>query len=628
MDLAKIAYCKIHPAIGIARVGGSKTAYLIGPEVPKEDRANPDALPVDPKGPPIKTDGYKDDTGQLLRQVARFRIYGYDKDDQVLGEVTAEKGAAVTWQVHMANTKAAWYDFDQAFDIPESATLVSTLRNKAVKDRSQLIIDPGERSISGKNTRGPKYALNGGKFYGKEVSLGELQTDDEGRLLVFSGLGISASRTGAKADTFANNPDWHDDIGDGPVTATVTIGGKNINVEHAWVVVGPPDYAPGLIAVVTFYDIIRDVAWQTDPSIMPSHVSFQRDIAPLFERLAMNQWVNGGFGQQFSDLPALMPRLANNSKSEETLRKKMFARFRNPNFANQEPDAIPPVYGDNMNIKPKSPRQWLAVTALQYEMLHRWSAGAFNAGYDPEPGPQHLEDYPLQEQPGILDATVLDNTIGGPFHPGCEMTWPMRHTLMYDKPFRIKRRVGPEPDFGPSLDATKALAVRGPLDGSGPGSISRWMAVPWQTDTSSCLYAYAKGEVFLPTFWPVRVPNTVLTSQQYATVTDPKAPPKDREKAFAFENRPFWLRALPPRNQYELVINAFVAEWNEVGVVTQQDGPADEMFPSPMHVERGMNVPPPPAPLATAKVAVGAAPVAAVDGDQQPDELPNPRDFR
>jgi hypothetical protein len=628
MDLAKIAYCKIHPAIGIARVGGSKSAYLIGPEVPKEDRANPEALPIDPQGPPIKADGYKDDTGQLLRQVARFRIYGYDRDDKVLGEVTDAAEADVTWQVHMANTKAAWYDFDQAFDIPESATLVSTLRNKTVTDRSQLIIDPGARSISGKNTRGPKYALNGGKFYGKEVSLGELQTDDDGRLLVFGGLGVSASKTGAKATTFANNLDWHDDIGDGPVTATVTIGGKNINVEDAWVVVGPPDYAPGLIAVVTFYDIIRDVAWQTDPSIMPSHVSFQRDIAPLFERLAMNQWVNGGFGQQFAELPALMPRLANNSKAEESLRRTMFARFRNPNFATEEPDAIPPVYGDNMNIKPTSPRQWLAVTALQYEMLQRWSAGAFTAGYNPSPGPQRLEEYPLQEQPGILDATALDNTIGGPFHPGCEMTWPMRHAMMYDKPFRIKRRVGPEPNFGPSLNATSALAAGGPLDGSGPGSISRWMAVPWQTDTSSCLYAYARGEVFLPTFWPVRVPNTVLTAQQYATVSDPKAPPADREKAFAFENRPFWLRALPPRDKYKLVINAFVAEWNEVGVVTQQAGPADGSFPSPMHVEQGMNVPPPSAPVATAKVALGAAPVAAVDGDQQPDELPNPRDFR
>jgi hypothetical protein len=626
MDLAKIAYCKIHPAIGIARVGGSKTAYLIGPEVPKEDRAKPEARSMDPYAPPPKTDGYKDESGQLLRQVARFRIYGYDAEGNVLGEVTADPSIDVTWKVHMANSKAAWYDFDLALDIPEAAGTQSARRNRSTGNRSKLIIDPGERSISGRNTFGVQYALTGGKFQGKSVSLGELRTVD-GRLIILSGLGESASEDGCPANTFANNDGWHDDVGDGPVSATVKIGGKELEAEHAWVVVAPPDYAPGLIAVVTFYDIVRDVAWQSDASILPARPSFNRDIAPLFERLAMNQWANGGFGKLFHELPALMTELGDNSAGAKELREAWFGRFRNPDYATQQPDAIPPVYGDNMDIPPASPRQWMAVTKLQYAMLQLWAAGDFVSDYNPAPGPQHLEGYPLQEQPGILDATALDNTIGGPFHPGCEMTWPMRHAMMYDKPFRIKRRAGPEPDYGAFLDQTKALAVGGPLDGSSPGSISRWMAVPWQTDTSSCLYAYEGTDPFLPTFWPVRVPNTVFTEQQYATVLDPTASPAARAAAFAFENRPFWLRALPPRSQYKKVINAFVTEWNEVGVVTQRPGPDDGSFPSPMHVELGMNVPPP---VTLLKAAMGE--VAAADGetdaDRQPDRLPNPRDYR
>ena len=47
------------------------------------------------------------------------------------------------------------------------------------------------------------------------------------------------------------------------------------------------------------------------------------------------------------------------------------------------------------------------------------------------------------------------------------------------------------------------------------------MAVPWQTDTSSCLSRY-KHDVdgYLPTFWPARVPNDVLDLESYQAVMD------------------------------------------------------------------------------------------------------------
>ena len=43
----------------------------------------------------------------------------------------------------------------------------------------------------------------------------------------------------------ANNDDWHDDVADGPVTATVTFAGKApVRVQQpAWAVVAPPDLA-------------------------------------------------------------------------------------------------------------------------------------------------------------------------------------------------------------------------------------------------------------------------------------------------------------------------------------------------------------------------------------------------
>src|SRR5437660_11924202 len=105
-DLRKIAFCKIYPPVGIARVGDSeeKDAYFWPPEWP---------------GAPMQTPGgrvdrevfrYRDAHGKVKRQAAHFRIYAYDKDERVLGELT-DADAVITWTVTLANKKAAWFEF-------------------------------------------------------------------------------------------------------------------------------------------------------------------------------------------------------------------------------------------------------------------------------------------------------------------------------------------------------------------------------------------------------------------------------------------------------------------------------------------------------------------------------------
>ena len=78
--------------------------------------------------------------------------------------------------------------------------------------------------------------------------LGELRTDPEGRLLFLGGCGKSKSfQAGAKPITHANNVGWHDDVCDGPVRATVTFSdGSFKEAEPGYVVVAPPNFAPGL----------------------------------------------------------------------------------------------------------------------------------------------------------------------------------------------------------------------------------------------------------------------------------------------------------------------------------------------------------------------------------------------
>jgi hypothetical protein len=601
---AQIVRCVIHPAIGIARVGDSPAAFFLGPEVP---------------GPhPLPEGGFKDGAGRIKRQAARFRIYGLDADGNIVRELTAAD-AEIIWTVHLANRKAAWYNFETAFDIPEATgepstpdgspnpPLVVPRRNASVigADRAQLAIDPGPRSIAGAgaNPAGtePRYAFDSGRFFTASVYLGELRTDEDGRLLVLGGRGHSAPRVpGQMATTFANNDGWHDDTSDGPVTATVRIGGRELEAESAWVVVAPPNYAPGIQSVVTLYDVIFEVATKLEPRRAPPRPSFARQIYPLLARHVDEQWVNAGMLRDFgwgapgSFLePSVLARLADLSSGSRFIRQEVFERFRDAAYRRQEFGALPPYYGDAVAFPPISPRQWMAVLPLQYRWLEQWAAGDFEADW-PEGGLRfatRLEDLPTDEQPDALDRAALDECLGGAFHPGCEVTWPVRLPLLYASPFRVRHRTAPEPDWGDQMTSANALAPDGPLSGSGPGDLTRWMAVPWQTDTSSCLSAYEPElDPYLPTFWPARVPNHVLALQDYRVVMDAAAG-MDRRTA-AFRQRVEWLRSPTIRGRAALqLINAFIAGWSRYGVITRQPGPADtDAFPEDFWVELGYDV--------------------------------------
>lgn len=614
-----IVRASIHPAIGFARVGNSRDEFYLGPEIPG--------------GGPIAPDGYKDPAGAIKRQAARFRVYGLNSNGEIVRELT-EAEAEIKWTVHLANKKAAWYDFHTALDIPEA--IPTKRRNASYQGsmRKDLVVDPGPRQVSGKR----KHAVfNSGKFLGSRMYLGELRTDDQGRLLVLGGRGRSFSPAGNPLYTFANNEGWIDDTSDGPVMARVRLRDRELAVDPAWVVVGPPNYAPGIAACCcTLFDVVHQT--MLDSGLVPGagQVTFLADIFPIFQRLADLQWVNQGMLDRYGwgspeDFLSLeyLARLSDPSPQNASFRQSLFARFRNPNYEvlQKGEDLLPPMYGDAITLPPTTPRAYHAFQPFQYQAIERWAAGDFVMGVA-GPVVDELESLPISIQGAALDRAALEACLGDAFHPGCEVTWPIRHPQMYQSPYRLKHAIDPslelstkgeddrdarhmkvraggqdeprrasavklsngrereEPDYGDMLTPEVVLAPTGPLDGSYPGSLSRWMAVPWQTDTISCNsgYQYQAEPVdfYLPTFWPARVPNHVMTERNYHDVLNESLSIEERRQAFG--SREFFFRNLDDGNHLA-ALNQMVEQWPRLGVVTEQPGPDDSRFPAFFQVE-------------------------------------------
>jgi hypothetical protein len=610
-DSKPVVRCAIHPSVGIARIGNAPAdEYFLAPEVP--GRAS------DP-GP----QGYKNAKGQVRKQAARFRIYGYDRKGNVVREITAAE-AEITWEVHLANRKPAWYQFLNAMDLKQYAQS-TTYRNADVAGelRQGLVNDPGAIRITGRSTHGPTYRFDQGYVrFGAaggpiHVPLGELRTDDRGRLIVLGGDGKSASVAGQPPATFANNDGWYDDVSDGPVRARVRLkGGKEMDAEPAMAAVTPPNFGPGLYGTVRLFDLIQDLFLRQGWEKQPKELAFWDQIFPIFERMVSSQWVMEGANILFGpgspgDLtdPERLKLLSDPGKKARAEREKVFKLFRQPPppwdspesraaLPPPQPSRLQPFYGDGYGDYRNVAIDDLALTQTQYERLRRWAAGDFVPG-KPYVPPARLEDLPLAEQPRALDRTPLEDCLGGPFHPGIELTWPMRRPSLWRVPKEANGLLyrlnilppgeSPKDDYGAVLTPEVCLGPDGPLTASGPGSLTRWLGVPWQTDGASCLNGYDPSTYLpLPSFWAARVPNEVLSQQAFDQATHTGLPYLQRFRQLSY--RQPWLRDIEGAGYLDR-INNMVKEWHLLGIIAEQPvAPAEAAepgFPARYWVETG-----------------------------------------
>ncbi|TMO69064.1 LodA/GoxA family CTQ-dependent oxidase [Pseudoalteromonas aurantia] len=599
-----IVSAAIYPPIGVMRVGNSQSEYFIGPEVSE---------PL-----PQTANFYRDSTGALKRQAARFRIYGLNAAGEVVKELTADN-ADITWHAQLANQKASWYNFEIALDIPEAAQAdPSKLRNKNITGsaREKLLIDGGKNTLSGRNIAGEQHQFIGA-FDEVSVYLGEMTTDSEGRLVMLGGHGKSANIRGEQAVTFGNNDGWYDDTSDGPITADVTVDGAVLPVKPSWVVCAPPDYAPMQKSVRTMWDLMYDIAVDANMLPVPGKPSFTHDILPIFQRMTDLQWVNAGFAAGFgwqspfdftSEL--WLKRLSDPSSTWQESKRTLFNNFRqldtqfdigenpitvaawDPTNTSLSPQQWPWIYGDAMSKESNSsPRQFLTLTRIQLNALSQWVSGEFIADYDPsQKTPTSIESVPIAQQPDMLTKAAMDFCLADAFHPGCEMTWPMRHIGMYSEAFRLRHADDTSPthdiNFGSVLTPHTALSFDGPINnGQIAGGITRWMAIPWQTDTASCRDGYNTAlDPYLPTFWPARVPNNMLNKENYDKVIDESLPINERQAAF--NEREFWLDDLPigPTTDYKAQINDMINNFDKLAVVLPKTEKGVTGFPTTMQV--------------------------------------------
>ena len=435
-----ITEVRIHPAIGIARVGNSDSDFFIGPER-RWDRSAP-------------TGGYKDTQCRIKRQAARFRVFGYDNGVPV--ELTTAN-STVAWTVHLVNRKAVAPGFPSG-----------TPRNSGYTgaDRDGLAIDPDSRTLDGTNQR---KVFDSGTFKVKNqaavtVPLGEIRTDNDGRLLVLGGFGNSGSPSNHALGSFGDSEEWHDDVSDGPVTAKVTVGGQTFTAAGAWVIVAPPKFAPPIDNVLRYWDMLFDVFVKDGQLQVPATPSYVNDIYPILQGAADTLAVNSdaighhGFTHPMAGSSSVVNRLTATGTSHM------------PKLESEANNGL----------------HDLKLTDTQIAIMQKWAASTFNNDWHSAWGQSPPPDATIT--PDGLDKAALENCVGGALFPGIEAGAFLRDATK----FLSVALVNAVPSF--RIDHSKVSA----------GQVTQSMAVPWQSDFLACATYW----------WPVPRPNQVKVAGQ------------------------------------------------------------------------------------------------------------------
>ncbi len=537
---------KIHPAIGVARLGNS-AAYYLAPETPG-------GLPLDAaSGQPIYSGPgapaqniFHDANGAVKKQGARFKIYLYDAANPADPGARVEVGktkiggklvTGIDWTVYVASKKASWFQFQQLTgsgmegdagylkNVQKNPALNPIRENKSLglssdpatlgdAKRKQLILDPGPKTITGANAPPVDFTVAKKGLQPFDIStLGRALTDKDGNLIVLAGDGNSGTTDQPIAvgddggGSYANNSGWFDDVCDGPVGASLRLDdGSKLAVDlPAWLLCVPPKFAPQIVNLVSLYDTIYDLFVRNfglNPKLF-ANGSFQAayqpnaasEIDPIRVRPNLYRFVAAisAFGRsQHAAIPSATPA---QFKSHD------LGLIRDPKDPNAGPTRMPIIAGDNP-LTPDTPSKYLTLTQTQFFLLGQFANGIVSNAP------------PAAEGEGaLLDRANLMNCVGGAFCPGIEITWICRNPTLYrplpanfsiSDAFRIRHK-----------DVTGGLTLTNGADndysnGVEPGDLTKYMAQPWQADFNECSQQPVDGGNYW--WWPAQRPYSIFPS--------------------------------------------------------------------------------------------------------------------
>jgi hypothetical protein len=426
---------RIFPPIGIARLG-EDTDFFIGPEIPGKGSTEFAAAGI---GSPVSH--FKDASKKKIRkQGARFHLF--ESDDGVTWQPAAlPQTARVTWRVELTNKKSA---VTRPSDPP-----VDPMRPVVTPANEGKVIRGGAKTVTGPNASSTEFVgkytttAAGGAPFQVDVALGQLQTDSAGRLIVLGGKGFSSAPLGTPiGPPYYRNPDWHDDVSDGPVDAEIEMspGQPPIRAENsAWVIVAPPDYAPDVTGVITLYDVIVQLGIDNFAVPKPSNLAFDLDVAPIIQRVRNLRWVHKNAAWSSPKLND--PKLRNRGDADKQVREKAL------NIILKVEDVL------QGHTDPEGPP--FRFRAYQREILDSWVQGL-------------VDDTPKQIPDALsaagLTRAALEGAVGQGFCPGIEAGIMLLDPELYIQPF----------DFRLNPAVVKS------------GDVTALMAQPWQADFLKC----------------------------------------------------------------------------------------------------------------------------------------------
>ena len=544
---------RVHPAIGIGRVGDSEEFYIapVTAAGTIEPRGLMGGLPIKPgtEDTPITADDFRDTTGNVKRQAARFRIYAYASGTSAIypngggtlvtvgSTVGGKKVVDIVWTVHLANKKLnnystvskggqfrgmAAYEDPSLLELRNPNYKGKTDRNDPVRLR-ELFIDPGPRVIKasggtsaviafdaatqaayGNSSGGvvpvPSYPKSFPSDFntlyeplGPLTSLGDLRVDDKGGLVVAGGYAKTAavSQDGKPVDPMnqaTENGLWYDDAADGPVNAVVVFDDHSTaTVQGGWYVTGDPGYAPQTRNIISSWDDVYDV-WVRELALVPALYAngrFQATYRPSFPDDIQPTFHAVMLQRWNTNLPSVA---INNHDMIGAIKPTDDPTAKIPNFKTllRNPNSS----SDTQTGAPMMPLSLgdAEKSFLSVSQTQYFLLSQWHAkSYLPGPGPAL--------GPGEkLDKITLENCLGGRYSPGIEMSFTVRDTNLYIQDWQ-KQDCGPFRINQAPLDYSKATADK-PFLKFGyiplqpiplePGDISKFMSVPWHTDYNSC----------------------------------------------------------------------------------------------------------------------------------------------